>query len=115
MSATQKNEKVVRSVFEQALNKRNIALLKDLVSDDYVGFQGIKGAEGFQRPVAPIIEAFPDIQWNIQDLFGEDDKVVARWKLKGTQTNQFNGLAPTGKTVINDGIAIFTLKDGKII
>jgi len=115
MSTNKKNEEVVRRLYEQSLNKKDLALLKDLISENYIGFQGLKGAEGFVKPVAPLIEAFPDVQWNIQDLFGEDDKVVVRWKLQATHTREYNGFAPTGKTVTNDGMAIFTLKDSKII
>jgi predicted ester cyclase/heme-degrading monooxygenase HmoA len=115
MSTVEKNKTVIRRLYEQSLNKRNMALLKDLVSEDYVGFQGLKGAEGFEKPIAPLMEAFPGIQWNIQELFGEEDKVVVRWKLQGAQATLYNGLAPTGKPITNDGMAIFTLKDGKII
>ena len=115
MSTAEKNKTVIRRLYEQSLNKRNMALLRDLVSEDYVGFQGLKGAEGFEKPIAPLMEAFPDLQWNIREIFGEDDKVVVRWKLQGTQTTLYNGLVPTGKPITNDGMAIFTLKDSKII
>ncbi|MDO6433680.1 ester cyclase [Flavitalea sp. BT771] len=114
MSTVEKNKTVIRRLYDQSLNKRNTALLKELVSEDYVGFQGLKGAAGFEKPIAPLMDAFPDIQWHIQELLGEDDKVVVRWKLKGTQTMEYNGLAPTGKPITNEGMAIFTLKDGKI-
>jgi predicted ester cyclase/heme-degrading monooxygenase HmoA len=114
MSTAEKNKAVIHRLFEQSLNKRNMALLNDLVSEDYVGLQGLKGAEGFQKPIAPLMASFPDIQWNIQELLAEDDKVLVRWKLQGTQTTLYNGLTPTGKPVTNDGMAIFTLKDSKI-
>jgi len=114
MSTPQKNEEIIRRLFEEAMNKRDFALLKDLISEDYVGPQGGKGAEGFEKPTLPIFAAFPDIQYHIQDLFGEDDKVVVAWKLQGTQAQPFNGLPATGRKVNNDGMAIFTLKDGKV-
>lgn len=115
MATAQQNEAIVRSVYEQALNKRDLGSLHELVSDEYPGFQGIKGPEGFSKPVEGLIRAFPDIQWNIEDLFGEGDKVAVRWHWRGTQKGVFTGYTPTGKTVTNDGMAIFTLKDGKII
>lgn len=114
MSTIQHNEAIVRSVYEQALNKRNFGSLKTIVSDEYSGFQGIKGPEGFSKPVEGLIKAFPDIQWNIEDVLGEDNKVAIRWQWRGTHKGAFNGYAPTGKTITNDGMAIFELKDGKI-
>lgn len=103
--ATVNNETIVRHLFEQAMNKRDTALLNVHISQDYPGF----------KPILPLIQAFPDIQWHIEDLFGIDNKVVARWKWKGTHTAAFNGRNPTNKLVINEGMAIFELKDSKIV
>jgi predicted ester cyclase/heme-degrading monooxygenase HmoA len=115
MSATQHNKEVVRKLYEQSLTKRNLELLRDLVSEDYVGVRGIKGAAGFQEPVVPVIKGFPDIQWTIEELLGEGDKVFVKWKLQGTHTGQWQHYAITGKTITNEGMAVFELKDGKII
>ena len=116
MSVSHNNRDIVREVYESALNKRNMKLLQDLVSSDFVGIRGLKGAAGFEEPVAGLIKAFPDIQWKIEDLIGEGSKVSIRWQWEGTFTGApFTTYAPTGKKVINDGMAIFELKDGKII
>lgn len=111
----QTNKEIVRNLYEQSLNKRNMALLQALVSPDYNGPRGEKGAAGFEAPIAPLIKASPDVQWNVQDMIGEGDRVVVRWKLQGTHTGQFQHIAPTGKTFNNDGMAVYELKDGKII
>jgi len=113
--ATVNNETIVRHLFEQAMNKRDTALLNVLISRDYPGFQGLKGPQGFEKPILPLIQAFPDIQWHMEDLFGVDNKVVVRWKWKGTHTAAFNGRNPTNKLVINEGMAIFELKDSRIV
>jgi predicted ester cyclase len=115
MSTTQKNEAIVRNVYEQSLNGRNFELLHELISAEYPGFQGIRGPEGFERPIEGLIQAIPDIHWNIEDIFGENDKVAIRWQWEGTHMGSFNGHAPTGKLLTNDGMAIFEIKDGKII
>jgi len=113
--ATVNNETIVRSLFEQALNKRDSAALNNLISPDYHGFQGLQGPLGFEKPILPLIQAFPDIQWHIEDLFGTGDKVVARWKWEGTHTASFNGRNPTGRSVTNEGLAIFELEDSQIV
>jgi len=114
MSTAQQNEAIVRRVYEQSMNKRDYESLHELVSDDYSGFQGVRGAQGFIKPVEGLIGAFPDIQWNIEDIFGAGDKVVVRWKWLGTHTGVFNGYAPTGKTITNEGMAIMVVKHGKV-
>jgi steroid delta-isomerase-like uncharacterized protein len=114
MNTTQNNKEVVRRLYEQCLNQRNLQLLPDLVSDDFTGVQGKKGAAAFEETLVPLINAFPDIQYTIEDLVGEGDKVIVRWKWQGTHTGTYTGFAPTGKVVTNEGMGIFNFNDGKI-
>jgi steroid delta-isomerase-like uncharacterized protein len=115
MSTIQSNKEVARRLYEQCLNQQNLQLLPDLVSDDFTGAQGKKGAAAFGETLVPLINAFPDIQYTIEDLVGEDDKVVVRWKWQGTHTGTFAGFAPTGRIVTNEGVGVFNFKDGKIV
>jgi steroid delta-isomerase-like uncharacterized protein len=115
MNTTQQNKEVVRQLFEQGLNKRNLDLVKALVSDEFTGLQGKKGGNAFLEPVLPLIKSFPDIQWNIVDLIAEDDKVVLRWKWQGTQSAPFLTLPASDKTISNEGIGVITFKEGKVI
>lgn len=115
MTAIQGNKEVIRNLYEESLNKRNMALLRELISPDYVGVRGVKGAAGFEEPIVPLLKAFPDIQWNIETLVGEEDKVVVKWKWRGTHTAPFTNFEASGKTISNEGVGIFELKNGKII
>jgi steroid delta-isomerase-like uncharacterized protein len=115
MSVNQKNKEIIQKLYDQSLNKKNLALLPDLVSEEYTGIQGEKGVPAFEKPVLALFTAFPDIQWKLEELFGEGDKVVVRWKWQGTHTGTFQQFPATGKTISNDGLAIYELKNGKII
>lgn len=115
MSVIQQNKATIQKLFDQSLNKRNLALLKELIADDFVGIRGLKGAAGFQEPVLALMKSFPDIQWKVEEMVGEGDKVTARWTVAGTHTEPFNNLAPTGNKVANTGIGFFALKDGKVV
>ena len=114
MTTIENNKAIVKKVYEEALNKRNMGLLQDLIAEDYVGLKEKKGAAGFEEPVAPLIKAFPDIQWHIEQLIGEGDKVLVWWKWEGKHAAPFTGIEATGKTVVNEGVAVFELKGGKI-
>lgn len=115
MSVVERNKEVVRNLYEQILNKRNFESLREIISDDFKGPDGNRGATAFEDRVAVLIEALPDIQWNIQELFGEGDKVMVRWRVEGTHTGPFMTISPTGKRVSNEGLGIYKLKDGKVI
>jgi predicted ester cyclase/heme-degrading monooxygenase HmoA len=113
MNTNQQNKDVVQKAFEQGLNKRNFELLKECIADDFTGVQGKKGPAAFYEPILPLIKSFPDIQWKIDEFVAEGDKVFIHWKWQGTQTAPFFNVA-TGKTVANEGMAAFTIKEGKI-
>ena len=116
MSTAEKNKQVVQKLYEQGLNKKNFDLVKELISDDCVGFQGVNGAAGFLTPtLLSLFKAVPDAHYNLQDIFAEGNKVGIHWKLLGTQTGAFRNIEPTGKPFTNEGMAVFELKDEKII
>lgn len=110
-----KNKEKIRQLYEQSLNKNNLSLLAGIISPDYTGGGGKKGAAAFEAPIALLIKAFPDIQWKIEDLVAEDDKVMIRWTWQGTHTGQFQQHAATGRAVSNDGMAVYIFRDGKVI
>jgi len=115
MSSNEKNKEAVRLLFEEVFNKGRMELLKDLVAEDYTGTRGEKGIGSFQAQISGLITAFPDIHYQLEDLFCAGEKVAVRWTWKGTHKGAFRNYPPTGKTITNQGMAIFDCRDGKII
>jgi predicted ester cyclase len=58
--------------------------------------------------------AFPDIKAVIHDQIAESDMVVTRKTFYGTHLGEFMGVAPTGKSVVIDGIDIIRIADGHL-
>lgn len=109
-------KETIRRLYEDCLNKRNYSLIDEFFSDDYRGIRGESGAAGFAATTQSIIDAFPDIQWKVEDLVAEDDKVVIRWATCGTHKGTFRGLFPATQKQINDhAIVIYQFKNSKII
>jgi steroid delta-isomerase-like uncharacterized protein len=115
MSNNERNKEIVRQLFEEVFNNRKTPLLTDLISADYVNARGEKGPKAFMTQINGLIGAFPDIHYQLQDLFGEEDKVVVSWTWHGTHKATFTTVAATGKAISNEGMAICGFKDGKII
>ncbi len=111
----QENKQVIRTLYEKILNQRHLEELSTVIDDSYTGVRGQKGAEGFKATVTGLITAFPDIQWHIEDLIAEDDKVTVRWKWTGTFQHPFRGIAPTQKTITNEAMVVYQLRKGKAI
>lgn len=111
----EKNKAIIQDLYENVMNKKDMSLLPVIVSEEYTGPEGSKGVAGFTAPIAPLIAAFPDIQWKISSLVCDGDKVVAKWTWYGTQTGTYRNIPATGKAIHINGIAIYELKNGKII
>lgn len=65
---------------------------------------------------AQLLEAFPDLSFEVLDMIAEDDVAVSRWRLRGTFTGpgRFMGCRPTGAAFEVEGLDIARIADGKI-
>jgi steroid delta-isomerase-like uncharacterized protein len=114
------NKKVVRRMYEEVWNKRNLEVTKELIAPSHAvqlfdaADSGV-GPEAYARNVVQFVRAFPDLKFTVIDMVEENEKVVALWNISGTHKGEFRGIAATGKRVSVDGITISQLADGKIM
>lgn len=113
-SSTEANKATIKRLYTESLNKRDFDLLSSLIAAEYTGAGGSRGPQGFSEPLLALIHAFPDLQWKLQEILAEGDKVFVWWTVAGTHTETFQGIAATGKQVSSDGMAVYTLLHGKI-
>jgi len=95
----------------------NTTDLLALLSPDYVAHipTGPANREGFVKHNQVFNDAFSDKQIIVEDLVADNDRVVARIIWRGTQTGEFMGLPPTGKTVDIQAVITERIKDGKLV
>ena len=113
----EENKAVERRVFEEVINKKDLALVDELFASNYV-FHGVggvelKGPEGFKQYSIMIFTAFPDSHATIEDMVAEGDRVACRYTVSGTHKGDFMGIAPTGKQVKVTAILITRFEGGK--
>ena len=109
------NKTTIRRVYEECINKGELALLDDIVAPEFVGPGGETGAAGLRTTFAALRVAFPDIHYTLEDLFAEGDHVAVRWTWEGTHTAPIRGFSARGARVKDTGMAIYELQGGKII
>jgi steroid delta-isomerase-like uncharacterized protein len=73
------------------------------------------GAEVLKQVWAVLLRAFPDLHLTVEDLIGEDNKVVARIVVTGTHLGEYMGMEPTGKSIAYDEIFIFRFANGRVV
>jgi len=118
MSTTEMRAKF-RLVYDEILNNGKLELFDEICSPDFVKHTFTPGQtygiEGSKQSVLMLRKAFPDIKYTVEDMFGEGDKLVARWSAKGTHKGDFMGIPPTGKQVFFSGIEIIRIFEGKAV
>jgi len=111
----QLNKHLVEQLYTDCINNGCLERLDDLIHQDFVGSRGEKGPEGYTQTIAMVRTGFPDVYFRIEDLIGENDRVVARWRMEGTHLGPFAGFPATGKRVMQTAIVIYRVKDGKLV
>ena len=115
----EENKAVVRRFAEEVGSGKNLELLDELVSAEFVNHNPLPGAgsdfEGLRQAFTILHSAFPDFHGTIEHLVAEGDLVVFHGTNQGTHQGDFLGIAPTGKRVTFSGIIIFHVAEGKIV
>src|SRR5437763_1563240 len=97
--STEENKALVRNFYEE-WNHKNIEGMMALISDDGVDHAmppGLpNGPEGLRQFFSMYMEAFPDTHLQVEDMIAEDDKVVSRITMTGTNDGSFMGLPASG-------------------
>ncbi len=73
------------------------------------------GREGFKAFFTELTSAFPDAHIEPAHMIADDANVAIAYTLTGTHQGDFNGIAPTGKTIEVRGLQIGRFEDGKIV
>jgi steroid delta-isomerase-like uncharacterized protein len=68
-----------------------------------------------RKIVADFMRAFPDLRFEILDIFGEGDRVLTRMTARGTHRGWYLGYPPTNKKIECAVMGVSRLADGKIV
>ena len=118
----EKNKAIIRKYIE-ALNKRNLKVLDELMAPDYVDRAlQVHGLEANKQAFTTTIKGLPDWHETVEDIVAEGDKVWLRFKGSGTHKGELRGvlapsgaLAPTGRKFKTISVEIYRILNGKIV
>jgi steroid delta-isomerase-like uncharacterized protein len=115
----ERNKTLVRRLMEDDISRGDEEIADAIIHPDFfdhtnpLGMQ--HGLAGHKAIVRLFRSIFPDLEWRIDDLIAEGDKVVARTTMRGTHRADFFGIPPTGRRVTMQGIHVVRIADGRII
>ena len=112
---SEENKAIARRFLTEIQNKKNLAIIDELVADDFVGHTAnVRGHSQLKQAVIQNLTEFPDLRVTIEDQVSEGDRVVSHCTARGTHRGTYRGVAPTGNLVTYSVVNIHRLADGKI-
>jgi steroid delta-isomerase-like uncharacterized protein len=121
LSKLSMNEKTARRFREEVYSGGDLSVIKEIFAPN-VTITSLdsqrpdfgQGIQAVEKIVAMYREAFPDLQFDIEDIYSAGTKVTLRWMGKGRHSGDLPNLSATGIKGNLKGIDIFRFKAGKI-
>jgi steroid delta-isomerase-like uncharacterized protein len=112
------NKLLVRRLIDEAQSNGNLAVVDELLADDFVDHSPFPGLpptrDGVKTLFGYLRSAFPDLHVRIDEQVADSEKVVTRKTFIGTHGGEFMGVPSSGRPVSFEVIDIMTLHEGKI-
>jgi predicted ester cyclase len=116
----EENERIVRCIYEELWNGRRLEVADELIAQGGTNYDtGLApmpfGPEEMKSTVRMVTAAFPDNRHEVEEVIAENDRIVVRCTLTGTQLGEPMGIPPTGRKIAVDEIHIYRLEGGKAL
>jgi len=117
---TTETNKAVMGRFVEFINTASEKLAEELISPGAVFHvpgrtEPMRGPAGYLAIIGMMRGGFPDIQWTLEEVIAEGDKVAARFTMRGTHRGAFFGVPPTGKTIAVQAMNFYRLSGGQFV
>lgn len=120
-----RNKDLVRRLFEDVFNGKDLAACRDIIAVDYVETAiapfgqdapgAVIGPEHMRNVVQSLADQFPDLNMTIESLIADGDTVAARVTSEGTNLGNLNGVVPpTGRRFLAGQSHWYRVVDGKL-
>jgi steroid delta-isomerase-like uncharacterized protein len=112
--------KIVMSRFLEFINTASESLAQELISPDAIFYvpwstEPMRGPAGYLAIIGMMRGGFPDIQWTLEEMVAEGDKVAARFTMRGTHRGTFFGVPPTERIIAAQAMNIYRLSGGQFV
>ena len=118
VTSEEENIAIARRWHEEAINGHDLDVIDEIAAPEIIHHAGTfpdgVGVDAVKGVLGALESGFPDVQHSIEHVIADGDLVVVRWTAQGTQSGEFQGLAPTGKSVTWSGVNFFRFECGKI-
>lgn len=106
--------------YGEVINKHQLELADkyiamDAIDHDPMNDPKLSTIENFKSIFSMMRKGFPDMQFKIEDVITQGDKVVVRYRMTGTHSGDFMGMKATNRKVDLQGVDIMRVSNGKFV
>lgn len=113
----EKNLAAMKRFYNEVVNKGDLDLFDELTTEDFKENEALPGfesnREGVKQFFAMFRNAFPDLNFAVEDMAASGDKVWSYITIRGTHKGEFMGIPASGKKIEVKAIDIVRFVDGK--
>jgi steroid delta-isomerase-like uncharacterized protein len=110
---------LAKRFFEEVLNHGDLAVIEELIADDFVEHEELPGLPPTRAGVAAWVTmmrgAFPDLTATINKMVAEGDEIWVHFTMRGTQQGAFMDIPATGRKVEISGFDRVRVRNGQAI
>lgn len=100
---TEDLKKLNEHFYDEVFRRRHVDAIDELLTDDFVEHTPAPGQatdrQGAKEFIGQMLQAFPDIDFAIENQIAEGDTVAAVGTMTGTHQGEFLGVPATGRKV----------------
>ena len=115
---TEESKETVRR-FISILSSRDLSQLDEICDENMVYRVNTEAAatdlETHKGLVQKSFDSFPDVEFFIEEIFAEGDKVLMIYKMVGTHKSEYIGIPASNNKIEHTASAVVTLENGSII
>jgi steroid delta-isomerase-like uncharacterized protein len=115
---TEADKQVCVRVNQEVFGAGRLELADELLGADFLEHEAPpdspRGPEAVKRTVRWLRSGLDDITYDVEDVFGEGDRVALRVTMHATHAREFMGRPATGRRFSAKQIHIFRVADGKV-
>ena len=120
VSITSESKKLILGRFVEFINTASEQLATELIRPNAIFYvsgrpEPLHSLAIYLMIISMMRGGFSDIQWVLEEMVADGNKVAARFKIRGTHQGIFVGVPPTGKAITVQSMAYYRLADGQFV
>ncbi len=117
-TTVEKNLALLHTAY-RTLSSGDLDACVDMLTEDFIAnLPGVPdplyGREIWRLGAQGMLDGFPDLEIQVEDMFGVDDKVAVRVRFRGTHRGDFQGIAATDRPVSFRSVEIYRFEGDRI-